>query len=276
MPGPSPADARTICRPGRVVKVVIIITVLIDSAPGRPLDWRMPQPAGPSRRRPAARTAVAPADPRPGVGASQLELLLALKRRGPSTIVELGAALQLAKETLREHLAALVGRGLVGRHGARRGGPGRPEIVYGLAPAADAFFPRREGAVLTELVRHLLAEGREAELRAFFAARATARREAAGARLAGLRGRHRFDEVARILTEEGYMAEVVTDGAGRPRALRLCHCPIRDVVAVTRLPCRTELAFVEALLGRKLSRSDYLPEGDASCSYQLQRLRRSH
>jgi len=52
-------------------------------------------------------------------------------------------------------------------------------------------------------------------------------------------------------------------------ALRLCHCPLRSVVAVTRIPCRTELALVESLLGRPLKRTDYLPDGGVSCSYRM-------
>lgn len=230
----------------------------------------MVRPSGtPRRRSPPPLAADAPADPRPEVGASQLELLRVLKRRGPSTIVEIGAALRLAKETLREHLKALVWRGLVVRRGARRGRPGRPEIVYALAPSAEAFFPRRESAVLTDLVRHLLAAGREEELRTFFGERAARRRDAARSRLEGLRGRRRVEEVARILTEEGYMAEVETDAAGRARGLRLCHCPISDLVAISPAPCGAELAFVRELLGRPLARTAYLPEGDPSCSYRL-------
>jgi len=229
-------------------------------------------PAGAAGRAGAPlRAASPPSDARPAVGASHFEVLQALKRRGPATIVELGAALRFAKETLREHLEALVFRGLVTRAAARRGRPGRPEILYALAPAAEAYFPRRESAVLTDLVRHLLVEGREAELRAFFTARAAERREAARARLEGLRGRRRLEEVARILTEDGYMAEAESDPAGRPRRLRLCHCPIRDVVAVTPLPCGAELRYVRELLGResRLVRVSYLPDGDASCSYSL-------
>lgn len=227
---------------------------------------------------PRPRALPAPGDARPGVGASQLEVLETLKRRGPSTVVEALAALGIAKETLREHLEALVGRGLVVRAAARRGRPGRPEIVYALSPAADALFPRRESAVLADLVRHLLAEGRGAELREFFGARAEARKGAALARLEGLRGRARLEEVARILTEEGYMAEAETDAAGRPRTLRLCHCPIRDVVSVTPLPCGAELDYVRDLLGkdRPLVRIAYLPGGDASCTYRLQARRRRH
>jgi DeoR family suf operon transcriptional repressor len=208
-----------------------------------------------------------PAAPAPlpdaGFGPSRRHLLESLKRRGGATLRELAAELGLSRETLREHLNALAADGLVVRAGTRRGRPGRPEIVYGLTGRAEPFFPQRDGEVLAELASYLLARGDEAGLRRFFEQRAEGRLGAARARLAGLRGRTRLEEVARILSEEGYMAEVVGG------TLRLAHCPLRSVVSVTRLPCRAELGLVQSLLGRRLKRTDYLPEGGASCSYVI-------
>jgi len=224
---------------------------------------RAPRPPRPPLARPAARD-VLPA----ALGESRRRILEAVKRHGAATLREAAAGLGLSRETAREHLNALGADGLVERAGTRRGGPGRPEVLYRLTPRADALFPTRDGEVLAELSAHLLAHGGEAELRRFFEHRAAGRLGAARRRLAGLRGRARLAEVARVLTEEGYMAEVA-DGS-----LRLAHCPIRGIVDVTRLPCRTELAMVESLLGRKLRRTDYLPEGGLACAYALERGKR--
>ncbi len=205
-----------------------------------------------------------------GFGPTRRRLLETLKRRGPATLREAVAELGLSRETLRGHLQALAAEGLVERRGARRRGPGRPEVLYALTPRADPLFPQREAQVLADLAAHLIARGAQAELRRFFVARATRRLEQARPRVAGLRGRKRLREVARILTEEGYMAEVA-DGA-----LRLAHCPLMGVVSVTRQPCRAELAMVEALAGRRLRRIDYLPDGGLSCSYRTKRTAAGH
>jgi len=200
-----------------------------------------------------------------GFGRSRRLLLEALKHLGPATLRDAAAGLGLSRETVREHVNALAADGLVERAGARRAGPGRPEVLYRLNARAESLFPRRDGEVLAELAAYLLERGGEAELRRFFEQRAGRRLDATRARLAGLKGRRRLEEVARILTDEGYMATVV-DGA-----LRLSHCPLRRVVDVTRLPCRAELGMVQGLLGRKLKRTDYLPDGGASCSYRVGR-----
>ena len=200
-----------------------------------------------------------------GFGPTRRRLLETLKRRGTATLREVSAELELSRETLREHVQALAAEGLVARAGTRRGGPGRPEVLYILTPLASGLFPQREAEVLADLAAHLLARGDEEELKRFFDQRAARRRKSARARLAGLRGHKRLEEVARILTEQGYMAEVV-DGS-----LRLAHCPLMSVVAVTRLPCRAELETVEALLDHRLRRVDYRPDGGLSCSYRLKR-----
>lgn len=202
----------------------------------------------------------------PGLGESQSAILDLLKRQGRATTPQMALALGLNIETVRDHLKALAGHGLVVREGSRRTGPGRPELVYGLTPEAEALFPRQEGEILRELASHLAQTGNEHVLREFLERRIASRREAALARVRPLAGRQRVAEVARIFSELGFMAvlEEHTDG---PR-LRLCHCPIRALVEATRVPCRVESDFVAALLGHEPARVSYIPAGDASCSYQ--------
>ena len=202
----------------------------------------------------------------PGLGESQRLLLDALKRRGAATTAELAAELGLNAETVRDHLRTLTAYGLVRREGSARSGRGRPEIVHGLAPAAEALFPRREGEVLRQLASYLRKTGNEQLLEGFFARAVEERRAEALARVEHLEGRERLDEVARVLTELGFMA-VVEEGLGAPR-LRLCHCPLRELVDATAIPCRAEIGFVAELLGERPARVSYIPAGDPACAYE--------
>lgn len=203
-----------------------------------------------------------------GLGETQRRILVRLKRAGRAAVSDLAGPLALSAETVREHLNALAARDLVRRAGARREGPGRPEVVYALAPEAEALFPDEEGRLLRSLVTHLMESGREEVLREFFRERGERLREAARERLAGLEGRERLEEVAAILDEQGFMAEVVDDEE-EGSSLRLCHCPIRALVRVSHLPCRSELAWVRDLLGEPLARRTYMPDGDHTCSYRV-------
>lgn len=202
----------------------------------------------------------------PGLGETQRNLLLALKQHGPSTVTALSAELGLAATTLRGHLQTLAGQGLIARRGQKYGKRGRPDVVFALGPEGERLFPRHESRVLSELIHHLRHQERAQVLDEFFAARAAARRERLLPRIEGLTGVDRLREVARILSEEGFMARVdIADGHA---TLHLCHCPIQGVVAETRAPCRYEEALISELLGGSaLTRTDYMPDGGVACSY---------
>ncbi|MBZ0111325.1 MAG: transcriptional regulator [Thermoanaerobaculia bacterium] len=177
------------------------------------------------------------------------------------------ASSDLAAETLRDHLKALAAKGLVERAGLRREGPGRPFVLYRLTDAAAELFPQREGELLRELATFLVDSGRDDVLADFFAARAEGRKARLHERLVGLGESERLEEVARILSEEGFLAEVQVSQRGP--SLRLCHCPLRELVAVSHLPCQAEMNLVNDLLGRTLRRESFMPDGDSCCTYSI-------
>lgn len=218
---------------------------------------------------PSSRPDEAPSGIRtPGLGDTQRRLLEALKRGAPLTLVDLEDEFGLSVETLREHLNSLAARDLVRRAGKRRRGPGRPRILYDLTEEGEALFPQREGELLRMLAGWLLEHDREELLADFFDDRLESVRRAALDRVRGLRGRERLEAVAALLTEQGFMAEAEDGGDGGLR-LRLCHCPLKEIVAVSDLPCRAELAWVEEALGADLEREEYMPDGDHACTYVL-------
>jgi predicted ArsR family transcriptional regulator len=201
-----------------------------------------------------------------GLGQSQQRILEHLKRSGSSTIPAIAEDLELNVETVRGHLKALAREGLLRRAGSRPRGPGRPEIVYELTADAEALFPNREGELLQRLAHYLKQEGHPDLINGFFEEYVDSRRSEALARLEGLEGQERLEEVAVILSDEGFMAEIETDPGGRP-LLKLCNCPMRQLVEATRAPCRAELGFVKELLGERLTRVTYIPSGDSACCY---------
>lgn len=204
----------------------------------------------------------------PGLGQSQRAILEVLKRRGSATVPQVAAELGLNIETVRDHLKALAAHALVRRTGSVKSRPGRPEILYGLTPEAEALFPRREGEILHELAAYLKRSGNERLLRDFFEQSIGRLREGALARVQHLEGRARVEEVARIFSEFGFMARV--EGQPGEPQLRLCHCPLRALVDVTRLPCVAEIGLMGELLGEKLTRLSYIPAGAPSCSYRIE------
>jgi predicted ArsR family transcriptional regulator len=49
------------------------------------------------------------------------------------------------------------------------------------------------------------------------------------------------------------------------------HCPVKDLVAATDLPCRTELGLVRELLGGTLTRLEHAAHKQGTCSYGVPR-----
>ena len=204
----------------------------------------------------------------PGLGESQRTLLELVKRRGEATLAELETGMEVARETIRSHLDSLTAQRLIERAGVRRQGPGRPQVVYRLSAQGEALFPRREGEMLAELASFLLESEHPELVEEFFIARTDDKRALLAGRMKNLGASDRLNEIARSLSQDGFLAEAAFE-SGEPIGLRLCHCPLRDLVAVTHLPCRAEMKLVEALLGRPLVRTQFMPDGDTSCTYAL-------
>jgi predicted ArsR family transcriptional regulator len=191
-------------------------------------------------------------------------ILAFLKTRGHATLGEIAAHLEVSKQAAVRHLDALEADGLASVGPAPAHGPGRPENVYKLTPAAGEHFPDGHRELTGDLVDFLDHE----QLREFFARRA-ARIEAEYApRLAGLDFEARVRELARLATEHGHMAEVVDIGDGT-LAIRHCNCPIQDVAARTGLPCLNEQQMYERLLGAEVARTTWMAEAADDCTYVM-------
>lgn len=207
----------------------------------------------------------------PGLGDTQRQLLHALKRRGPSTTSELAEGFDLASGTLREHLKSLEARRLIERTGTKRHGPGRPHVIYGLTDAGEALFPSGEAELLVEFVEFLLDSGRDGVIDEFFERRVDEAYSEAAGRVERMTVEHREQEAVRILAEAGFMPELDEDPETGETVIRLCNCPLKSVIAVTRRPCAAEERLVSQLVGGALERFAYMPDGDDSCSYRVRR-----
>ncbi len=204
----------------------------------------------------------------PGLGESQRLLLESLKLKGEATLSELGEEIVLARETMRDHLKTLKGLGLVVRTGVRRSGAGRPEVQYRLSALGEELFPQRERKLLRELVSYLIGNGHQGLLVEFFEAWGASQREDLQAQVRDLDPSDRLEAVAEILTDQGFLADVAGGQTGPPR-LRIYHCPLCGLVDVCKLPCQAESALLSDLLGARLEREAFMPDGDATCTYAV-------
>jgi DeoR family suf operon transcriptional repressor len=194
-------------------------------------------------------------------------ILVTLRKRGEAGADELADELGVTASAARQHLAPLAAAGLL-EHRDERGGPGRPRRLYRLTSAADALFPKAYGELTAELLHHVGAEDPALLGRAFERRRRTRVAQAAG-RLAGRDFEGRVRELARILDEAGYLAEVtrLPDGGYR---IAEHNCAILAVARHHGEACTTELGFLrEALPDADVRRVAHIVSGSTACVYEV-------
>ena len=194
-----------------------------------------------------------------------------LKRVESATAPDLAEEFGLTDTALRQHLDALEEVGMVTRSIAEPTGRGRPPVHWQLGAAAAAAFPDRHGELTVDLITSMRATLGDKALDRVIAARAD--RQAAGYALALADTKDvavRVRRLADVRTDEGYLAEVATDGDAF--ILIEHHCPIRDAAAACGALCNAELEAFQRALGSDVTvtRTQHLLAGDRRCAYRVE------
>lgn len=193
-----------------------------------------------------------------------------LKAEGPLTSAQLAERLGLTGMAVRQHLYALQAEKFVVVE--ERPVPiGRPAKHWQLTPEADRFFPDAYAELNVSLINALGdvfgAEGLERVL-AVRSARQQADYSERITPSASLK--QKLHQLARVRTEEGYMAEVKAEGKGSYLLIEN-HCPI--CVAATQCLgiCTTELDLFSKVLGPdvEVEREEHILSGARRCTYRI-------
>ncbi|HYK82426.1 MAG TPA: helix-turn-helix domain-containing protein [Gemmatimonadales bacterium] len=193
-------------------------------------------------------------------------MLHALKRAQPLTAKQLAAQLDVSPNAIRHHLKELEAASLI-VYGREQRGVGAPSFAYRLSAAGEALFPRAYEATLNELLERVAEKaGRRAAAELFedhyreLARRALAELDGAGAS-------ERVALVARLMNDQGYMAEW-QEAAG---AFRLAehNCAIRAVAERFPEVCAAEERFLRDVLGAAVERRTHITSGCNACEYAI-------
>lgn len=201
-------------------------------------------------------------------GYTRREILTAIKVHGSMTADALGKELGISPVAVRQHLAALDAEGMVVTSIERRA-VGRPVHRYAVTTRGDETFERRYDALANALLDELrYSQGDEAveELCARRRARLAASHQL---RMEGKSIEERIHELARIQSEEGYMASVEPVEGGY--LLVEHNCAVCQVARRHRAVCNQEIALFRQLLGprARVERLTIIADGDPACTYQI-------
>ena len=193
-------------------------------------------------------------------------ILVELKRARGNTAKDLASRLNVSLNAVRHHLKELETQALV-EYERRHQGVGAPAFVYRLTPAGEGLFPRRYETTLNELLDHVVErEGRAGAVSVLEARYATLTRRLQG-ELAGVAPTERIAAVARLLTEEGYMAEA--SGTASSGILVEHNCAIQAVAERFPEICAAEARFLAAVLGAEVDRQEHILSGCSACEYRV-------
>jgi DeoR family suf operon transcriptional repressor len=205
--------------------------------------------------------------PMADLSSAQRHVFVALKRRGEASADELAQALGITPSAVRQHLAALKSAGLVASR-QERGRPGRPADLYHSTDLGEALSARSSGDLSVELLGHIEEEDPELIPRVF-ERRRRRRVEQARHQLAGKSLDERVKVLAKILDDEGYLADFdkLADGSYR---MTLHSCAIWAVASRYGQACATELEFLrEVLPETEIERVVHKMAGAYVCGYEI-------
>jgi predicted ArsR family transcriptional regulator len=212
-------------------------------------------------------------DPKqPGDRKTHRAIVHLLKTEGSLTSSELAKRLNVTAMAVRQHLYELVSERLVTVE--ERPVPiGRPAKHWQLTREADRLFPDAYAELNLSLIAAMGDAFGEKGLKRVLESRCASQRTAYGERITPSASlKQKLQQLARVRTEEGYMAEVKVCEDGSFLFVEN-HCPICAAATACQGFCTSELDLFRSILGPdvQIEREEHIISGSRRCAYRIKR-----
>jgi predicted ArsR family transcriptional regulator len=197
-------------------------------------------------------------------------LLARLKRATSASAAELAEEFGFTDTAIRQHLEALERAGLVERVSTAPSGRGRPPLAWRVTPASADAFPDRHADLTVELIDAVRTQLGDDALQAVLNARSGRQKTSYASELRSGSLLEKVQDLARLRTAEGYLAEAHDTGDGTI-VLVEHHCPIAGAARTCGGLCTAELDVFRSVLGptATVQRRQHLLAGDPRCDYTI-------
>jgi predicted ArsR family transcriptional regulator len=193
-----------------------------------------------------------------------------LKTEGPLDSARMAKQLGLTAMAVRQHLYALQKEGLVTAE--ERPVPiGRPAKYWQLTREADSLFPEAYAELNVALIDAVKDTFGVEGLSRVLVSRCLRQQSDYLQRIRpGDSLKKKLTELARVRTEEGYMAEIKRGDDGSYLLVEN-HCPICAAANACQGFCTTELDLFRSVLGPEVQveRVEHIISGDQRCAYRI-------
>jgi predicted ArsR family transcriptional regulator len=193
-----------------------------------------------------------------------------LKTQGAQDSARLAAKLNVTPMAVRQHLYALQEERLVTAE-ERPVPVGRPAKFWRLTPDANRLFPDAYAELNVALIDAVGETFGAGGMQRLLATRLAKQRTDYSSRIdASASLGTKLRQLARVRTEEGYMAEVKADGRHAFLFVEN-HCPICAAASACKGLCDTELDLFRGILGPGVTvdRAEHIVSGDRRCAYRV-------
>jgi predicted ArsR family transcriptional regulator len=198
------------------------------------------------------------------IGPTQRVLLSALlHNKGGLTVDGLASELDVSRNAVRQHLAALEKLGWV-QKGARQPSGGRPEQLYVLTPTGFEIFPRQYAWLAELLVGAVAGSGDPTATLDTLGASVGA---SVGAGIAAEAPEARIASVANKMVELGYDAKVAPDSGGL--AIEAQNCVFHKLAMASPNICAFDLAMLRTSTGADVDHTACMAKGAAKCCFRF-------
>ena len=203
------------------------------------------------------------------LGSRQQELLRLLqKNKGGLTLEELSEFLNISRNAVRQHVAALENDGIV-TPGITRPSGGRPEQLYILTDKGKEFFPRNYSWFAQLLVESISQESGKAALRAKLATMGTSVAQQLLSQNSGLKtGAQKVEKISEIMESLGYIARSDTTDAGSA-TIEADNCIFHNLAMKNPEICQFDLALLSTFTNSEVNPEECMATGGHVCRFKL-------
>ena len=194
-----------------------------------------------------------------------------IQRDGPISADAMAEKLGLTAMAVRQHLYALEEEGLATF--AEEGRPrGRPVKLWRSTAEAAGEFADSHSALAIDLIAQMKKVFGDEGMDRILKLRTAEQEKTYRAKTDAARSlKSKLDQLAKIRSAEGYMAEVRRDAETGDWLFVENHCPICAAARLCTGLCREELALFHRVLGKdiKVERLSHILAGAGRCAYRV-------
>lgn len=204
------------------------------------------------------------------IGERQKQLLKLLRGSKPGLSVdELSKGLEITRNAVRQHLAALEGSGLVEGGAMRPSGGGRPQQLYVITELGEETFPRQYSWLAQLMVSSIQREeGAENMGKRLNEIGAGVARQIRGEYPGLSTHKEKVEKLAEVMDQLGYNAKNTTLPGGEP-VIEADNCVFHRMAVKDLEICHLDMGLMETFTDSKVEHVECMARGGDVCRFRF-------